>query len=434
MFDYLRNKLRFVTLEVGPNFQIDDGFVALYQLLFGRLINVDSARIKVKNWFKSYTGQDNNATFDVYFTTNARHSLYLLLKSLELPEHSEVLLQGFSCIVVPNAVLQANLKPITCDISSSDFNCKLDSIESLITPQTRVWIIQHNFGLVIDIQKVKEIAEKYNLIIIEDCAHSLGATYNGKHVGSFGHAAIFSFGRDKIVSTTNGGAVTFNSSETAWQNRFAQEYEKLTFASAKQTRENLLYPILVVFFIRPFYQLLIGKIVAVLNLRFRLTGEIYTLDEKNTREFATPTQYSPQLYPLLIHQLNKCETYNDHRRKLAKIYSNSFSLPFNPEHVYLRFPLYLKQITKSDNIGFNSSRYTQILSKTKRLGIYLGNWYTQTFVGSAFSEDKNPYNYTPETVPTITKLIQHQVINLPTNINTSVDEAELICQLVNNVR
>ncbi len=434
MYEFLKNSLRFVSLDVGPNFQIDDGFVALKQLLFGRWISNTHSKQYCENWFNDYLKQTEDPNFRAYFTTNARHGLYLLLKTLDLPKDSEVLVQGFSCIVVPNAVLQANLVPTTCDISAKTFNFDLDAVEKYITKKTKVWIIQHNMGLVMNMTKVQQIAERNNLILIEDCAHSLGGMHDGKPVGCFGDAAIFSFGRDKIISTTNGGVVTFNPQQRAWQNNFENEYKNLNQVNQKQTDENLLYPVLVVFFIRPLYRLLLGKIVAVLNLRLRLTGEVYTNGEKSAEVFVTATQYSNQLYPLLANQLKKVTVLNDHRKKLATIYAQYFGVEYGPNSVYLRFPLYLKSVTKSEKVDFNSTRYDQIMIKAKSLGIYLGSWYTQTFVGSNQSEHDNSYLFTPDTTPTTAKLIQHQVINLPTNIHTSVDEARLICKVITHAR
>jgi dTDP-4-amino-4,6-dideoxygalactose transaminase len=434
MFNRLRNALRFISLEVGPNYQLDDGCIALRDIIFGRFANNKQRRSWCENWFRSHLGRDNDPDWRIHFSTNARHGIYLLLRTLDIPQQSEILIQGFSCIVVPNSAIQAGMIPITCDISSENFNFDLDTIEKNITPQTKVWIIQHNFGMVMDIQRVREIADRHNLIVIEDCAHSLGAQYNNQPVGSFGDAAVYSFGRDKIISTTNGGAVVFAKHQQEWQNRFNAEFIKIPQASTQSTIHNLLYPILVVFFIRPWYRLYLGKIVAVLNLRLRLTGEIYTNGEKKALQFVQPTQYSDILFGLLWNQLQKVERYNSHRKSIAKVYSQAFQLPYQTNNAYLRFPIEISTITKTQKLNINTQRYYEIFKKSRLQGIYLGNWYTQVYVGSSYDDASTPYHYTPESVPTIYRLIQHQVINLPTEIHTSIDEARRICDVVLNAR
>ena len=73
-----------------------------------------------------------------------------------------------------------------------------------ITPKTKAIIVQHTFGIPANMNQLVVFAKKHGLYLIEDCAHSLGATYQGKKVGSFGDAAFFSFGRDKVVSSVWG--------------------------------------------------------------------------------------------------------------------------------------------------------------------------------------------------------------------------------------
>jgi len=80
-------------------------------------------------------------------------------------------------------------------------------IEALITDQTKAIMIQHTLGIPADIDAIRDICQRHHLLFIEDCAHALGASYKGQKCGTFGDMAIFSFGRDKIISSVNGGAL-----------------------------------------------------------------------------------------------------------------------------------------------------------------------------------------------------------------------------------
>ena len=71
-------------------------------------------------------------------------------------------------------------------------------------------MIQHTFGLPANINKISAICKEHGLTLIEDCAHCLGAEYNRQKLGTFGKASFFSFGRDKIISSVSGGAVSIN--------------------------------------------------------------------------------------------------------------------------------------------------------------------------------------------------------------------------------
>ncbi len=421
---------RLISLEIGPNYQKDDVITTLKTLFLPNKKAFQGAKAKVENWFKDKFGVEN-----VWFFDTCRGGIYLLLKSLNLNSDTEVLVQGFSCIVVPNAVLQANLKPIICDVSTENFNFDLDKLEAKITPNTKVWILQYNFGIVPNMQRVLEICNKYNLILIEDCAHSLGARFSlGKQefeVGKFGHAAAFSFGRDKIISTTSGGAVIFNKENAlqaqvdfeSWEKAFEATHHTLEVMNLKASVQNLLYVILTTVFIKPLYYFGIGKAIAIFSTKTKLSKPVYTTSEKtlNVDQFPTPLIMSLNLFPLLLNQLNKLERYNKHRQELALIYANELDIDFNPQNVYLRLPIFIDKLTHEEI-------YNKIYTAMKNQGIFLGKWYNKVFLGTAIN-DEQAYNYKITDLTNISELIRNKVLNLPTNINTTTSDATKIANI-----
>jgi len=144
-----------------------------------------------------------------YSFVTGRHALYSILKSLDIGEGDEVILQAFTCVVVSNSIIYCGAMPIYCDIDSKTYNMDIKQIESHITKRTKTIIIQHTFGKPADIGQVKRIIGKKNIAIIEDCAHSVGITKLQ------GDAGFYSSDHTKVISTSTGGMAFTNDDELA---------------------------------------------------------------------------------------------------------------------------------------------------------------------------------------------------------------------------
>jgi perosamine synthetase len=148
-----------------------------------------------------------------YFFWKGRVALYCFLKSLNLKKDDEVILPGLTCVVVPNAIIYAGLKPVYIDVDPNSFNMDPSLIEAKITPRTKVIILQNTFGLSTNVEEILAIAKKYSLITIDDCTHGFGGTYNGKSNGSMADVAFFSSQWNKPFSTVIGGYLEVNNSQ-----------------------------------------------------------------------------------------------------------------------------------------------------------------------------------------------------------------------------
>lgn len=144
-----------------------------------------------------------------------RMALYILLKSLEFKPDDEVILPGYTCVVMPNAIRFAGCRPRYVDIRLSDFNIDPSALEAAINPSTRAVLMQHTFGIPADIVSIRDICRKYKLFLIEDGAHALGAMYGGKPIGWWGDAALFSTETSKMISTDKGGILVTSDSVLA---------------------------------------------------------------------------------------------------------------------------------------------------------------------------------------------------------------------------
>jgi len=134
-----------------------------------------------------------------------RMAFFYILKSLQLPPGSEVVFPALTFWVVPELVKVAGFKPIFADVDPKTFNLDPEALERTITPNTRAVVPTHLFGLPCDMDPILSTARRRGLAVIEDCAHSLGATYRGRPVGTFGDASFFSFQTLKPLNTYGGG-------------------------------------------------------------------------------------------------------------------------------------------------------------------------------------------------------------------------------------
>jgi len=197
--------LKPITISLSPNTEKDDILLALRLIFQPWKWKRGKAIKELENQFKEYLGVKYAFSFN-----SGRSSLMAILSSLDLEQGSEVLLQAFTCNAAANPILWSGLKPIYVDCDEDDFNIDVENLERKITSKSRVVIVQHTFGLPAEMDKILDIVRQNNLILNEDCAHSLGAKYRGQKMGTFGKAAFFSFSRDKIISSIYGGMAVTN--------------------------------------------------------------------------------------------------------------------------------------------------------------------------------------------------------------------------------
>jgi dTDP-4-amino-4,6-dideoxygalactose transaminase len=138
----------------------------------------------------------------------ARMAFYATLSALRLPAGSEVVLCASNCAVMVDAVLRLNLKPVFSDVSIFNYANSIDNIYQVVTPKTKVVVIQHTFGVINDAVLNIEYFNEKGIFVVEDCALSFGSSIGTQKVGSFGDAAIYSFDSTKPINGYLGGMVT----------------------------------------------------------------------------------------------------------------------------------------------------------------------------------------------------------------------------------
>ena len=146
-------------------------------------------------------------TEHVALTKNGRSALTLALKA-NFEKGDEIIVNGFTCYAVIEAVKAAGLTPVFADINEATMHFDVDTLANALTKNTKGLIIQNTFGIPVNIAAIEKFATAHNLKIIEDLAHCTGIHYeDGREAGTVGIATALSFGKDKSIDTISGGAV-----------------------------------------------------------------------------------------------------------------------------------------------------------------------------------------------------------------------------------
>ena len=156
---------------------------------------------------------------------NGLDALTICLRSFEFKKNAEVLVPSNTYIATILSIVNSGLKPILVEPDIITYNIDTKKIEEKITKNTRCIIPVHLYGKACNMIEIMHIAKKYNLKVIEDCAQSHGASFDGKKTGEWGHANAFSFYPTKILGALgDAGAITTNDDELAQKIRALRNY------------------------------------------------------------------------------------------------------------------------------------------------------------------------------------------------------------------
>jgi len=152
---------------------------------------------------------------------NGTLALEAALYGLGVGAGDEVIVPAKTFIATASSVVMRGATPVVADIDLNSGNVTVESIDAARSKKTRAIIVVHLAGWPCDMPAIMAYAEKHNLKVIEDCAQAHGAEISGRKVGSFGHAAAFSFCQDKIISTGGEGGMLVTSDKGVWHKVWA---------------------------------------------------------------------------------------------------------------------------------------------------------------------------------------------------------------------
>jgi dTDP-4-amino-4,6-dideoxygalactose transaminase len=363
--------------------------------------------------------QISNLKFKISLFLTGRAALNTILRSFDLPEGTEILVQAFTCEAVILPILANKLKPIYVDIEKTTFSMNPVDLEKKTTSKTKVLILQHSFSLTpIHRDQILSFVKQHHLLLIEDIAHGYSKQQFSIINFQFSNSIfLLSFGRSKAISSVFGGAIITNDKILA--KKLADLEDSLALPSMFFIFRLLLYkPVAVL--IKSTYDLYIGKMLHKLINWFNLLVPEITLNEKRGEyDQILNKAYPNALAILLYHQLNKFEQVQENRAKITAFYTKNLSKNFkfqisNFKLSLLRYPILV------NNRDF-------ILKKAAKKNVFLGKWYDQ--VVAPKSLDLKKVGYESGSCP-VAEIICQKIINLPTNISQT--EAERVLKTFND--
>lgn len=167
---------------------------------------------------------------------NGTVALTLALKSIGIKKGDEVIIPNFTIISCAQAVIELGAKPVFVDAKDGTWNMDPSKIEEVVSSKTKAIMIVHIYGLPVEYDEIKKVADKYNLKIVEDAAEMHGQTYKGKKCGSLGDVSTFSFYPNKHITTGEGGMVLSDDQEVLDK---AKYYRNLCFEKKRFVHNDL---------------------------------------------------------------------------------------------------------------------------------------------------------------------------------------------------
>lgn len=312
-------------------------------------------------------------------------ALHIACLAAGISDGDEVITTPITFAASANCVLYCGGVPVFADINPDTYNIDINEIEKKITSKTRAIIPVHYTGQPCDMDAILELAQKNNLIVIEDAAHALGAVYKGRRIGSISDMTCFSFHPVKPITTGEGGMVVTDSADL---------YQRLLlFRSHGITRDGQL-------------------------LEENQGGWYYEQLELGYNYRITDISCA-----LGISQLNKLDTFLKKRREIAKRYNDAFSdtdkikIPFQLDEGQSGWHLYMIQVMQTDR--------KKVFDRLRELGIGVNVHYIPVY--------KHPYyqrhGYSICCCP-IAEEFYNRVISLPIYPAMTEEQQEYVIQKV----
>ena len=390
-----------ISISLSPNTQRNDVWLAATLLFQPWLWKKGDAIARTERWFTAHFSGYQAVSFN-----SGRSALLAILRAFGIGKGDEVIVQAFTCVAVPNSVLWCGATPVYTDIDQS-LTIDPAGLEKRITPRTKAIIVQHTFGILARIERIKAIARKHGLYVIEDCAHILDVSDSEAGAGSYGDAAFFSFGRDKAVSSVFGGMAIIRNRHGEACNKLSNYWQSLDYPPLHWIGQQLFHPV-AFWFILPLYTIGIGKLLLLFlqTIQF-LSFPVYKEEKRGGRPKYFPARYPNALALLLMLQLSKIRVLNNRRKRATSTYTrmlaikkDSTAISISQGGTLLRYP-----------ISVSSAK--QLLTHARAQGILLGNWYHHIIDPDGV--DFQSVFYRKGSCPKAEYAASH-IINLPTNI------------------
>ena len=326
---------------------------------------------KFERMLAGYVGAEHAVVFN-----SGTSALHAALLSSGIGQGDEVIVPSFTFIATVNAPLFVGAKPIFADIEEKTYGLDPEAVEKAITARTRAIVPVHYGGSPCCIEKLAQIAEKHNLLLIEDAAESLGAG-----VGTFGDAAILSFCANKVITTGEGGAVVTNSGDICEKLKLVRSHGRTETSDYFSTTEYLEY--------------------VALGYNFRMSNIAAALGIAQLEKIDEIIQMRREKAGYMTQRLSQIEGIT-----LPSVSDNSF-------HVYQLYTIRVKGEKEQRDSLMNHLNQDGIMAKVYFHPVHLSQFYRERF------------GYQGGELP-MTEKIAGQVLTLPMYPTLTKEEIDYI--------
>ena len=352
----------------------------------------------------------------IFLFGSARMGLYLILKSLNSRKDDEVIVAGYTCVVVTNAIKYSGMRAKYVDIDEQNLNIDTNKILKEINNKTKAIITTHNFGVVYE--DIKLIKEKYpDIIIIEDAAHTFGSVSDsGIKVGLLGDASFFSLEYSKPLTTGMGGIIIINNNSLI--ENFSKKYKGLNkYPKPENIRISLT---LISHFFTSFRNTIFLKHVFIRILK-KLNLLFQSSQQELKGEF--PEHYPVKLSPILSYlgylQIKDINNINKIKQRIGEKYFDVLNdVPntiqyFNKNFIYVRYPIVFEE-----NVSL--AKIESIKDQLHKIGVSYGIWFNDVV------HPKGSYRYCYlDGACGIGESISKRILNLPIGIHARIKDSTL---------
>lgn len=363
--------------------------------------------------------------YSISLFNKGRIALYALLKSAEVSHECEVIVPGFTCVVVPNAVLYTGAKPVYVDIHPETLLPNPDLVSQKLSSKTRVIISQNTFGIPQDAQSLLELTKGTDIKVIEDAAHGFGGSTQGVLNGTMADAAFFSLQWNKMFTAGIGGIAVSRSESMS--RKLLELSANLPMPSFTQELSIAIQLVGRSLFLSPSNYNRIIKFYRYLTLNGFLTGSNDGIEVTGTH---VPENYLLSMGKIQAREglrgLRSVAQNRNHRKRIAAIYNNEltslgFHLPYDPpgaDITFIKYPVFVKD-------------RSIIFSLALKHGIEISDWFATPLYPVEGNLD--PWGFNPSECPVSVALSSH-IINFPTHQKIDDFQVEKTIEFVKKYR
>lgn len=350
-----------------------------------------------------------------------RAALLSCLRALELKPGEEVIIQGFTCVVVPNAISAAGGTPVYVDIDEDTLNLNAEEVERHITHRTRAVICQHTFGIPADVKRLRELCHEHDLALIEDCAHIV-APEADTDMCKTGDVLIFSFGRDKAVSGVTGGAAVTKHELLA--KRMAAAEDEASHLSFWNILQLIDYPLRYKF-AKSIWWTRIAKAYLKFISMLKWLPPVLSSDEKKGYARMDIHKMPNACCLLALEQWRRRGVINAHRKKLSLRYEKAAET-YGWQRIagFQRSPAPQKYSVYTE-------RADEIRATMKKKEIYLDDGWCMAVVNPR-SSDAEGADYVAGSCP-VAERVSQRILSLPTHPTMNDAQADYLIQVLSTL-